>query len=167
MKSTSFFVYSGWVNIFFHSTTPNGSFRCSSFHDLLSYFGACSYHVQWSGTCRMHQNCRSWQFICQTTSLLFLYSSTLCSKGFTLDHLDPGTSFCSLLQLLVMSPRPANPNLISCLYAVINHCWLTICMYNTSNYLYVHTPYTNYLLYNQTSYQGPWLEDGQANISGE
>ena len=32
MKSTAFFVYDGWVNIFLHSTTPNGSFRCSSFH---------------------------------------------------------------------------------------------------------------------------------------
>ena len=32
MKSTAFFVYGGWVNIFFHSISPNGSFRCSSFH---------------------------------------------------------------------------------------------------------------------------------------
>ena len=32
MKSTAFFVYGGWVNIFLHSITPNGSFRCSSFH---------------------------------------------------------------------------------------------------------------------------------------
>ncbi len=32
IKSTAFFVYGGWVKIFFHSTTLNGSFRCSSFH---------------------------------------------------------------------------------------------------------------------------------------
>ncbi len=32
IKSTAFFVYGGWVNIFFHSTTPNGSLRCSSSH---------------------------------------------------------------------------------------------------------------------------------------
>ena len=32
MKSIAFFVYGGCVNIFFHSTTPNGSLRRSSFH---------------------------------------------------------------------------------------------------------------------------------------
>ena len=32
IKSTAFFVYGGWINIFFHSTTPNGSLRCSSFY---------------------------------------------------------------------------------------------------------------------------------------
>ena len=32
IKSTAFFVYGGCVNIFFHSTTLNGSLRCSSFH---------------------------------------------------------------------------------------------------------------------------------------
>lgn len=32
MKATAFFEYCGWVNIFFYSTTINGSFRCSSFH---------------------------------------------------------------------------------------------------------------------------------------
>lgn len=25
-------MYGGWINIFFHSTTPNGSLRCSFFH---------------------------------------------------------------------------------------------------------------------------------------
>lgn len=45
-------------------------------------------------------------------------------------------SFCSLLQLLLTSPCPANPNPISCLRADINRCWLTtLCMYQ---YLYVH-----------------------------
>ncbi len=28
MKSTSFFVYRGWVNIFLYSITPNGPLRC-------------------------------------------------------------------------------------------------------------------------------------------
>lgn len=57
--------------------------------------------------------------------------------------------FCSLLQLLLMSPCPANPNPIRCLHADINHfCWLTtIWIYQ---YLYVHS----YVLYNPTSYQG-------------
>ena len=32
MKSTAFFVYNRWVNIFPHSTTPDGSFCCLSFH---------------------------------------------------------------------------------------------------------------------------------------
>ena len=32
IKYAAFFAYEGWVNIFLHSTTPKGSFRCSSLH---------------------------------------------------------------------------------------------------------------------------------------
>ncbi len=31
MKSAAFFLYGGWINIFLHSTTANGSLRCASF----------------------------------------------------------------------------------------------------------------------------------------
>lgn len=37
INSRAFFMCGGWVNIFFHSTTPNGSLRCSSFLSRLNF----------------------------------------------------------------------------------------------------------------------------------
>ena len=56
MKSTAFFVYGRWVNIFFHSITPNGFFRCSSFHSLTAFkntsrvLGLSTGHKPWFTT---------------------------------------------------------------------------------------------------------------------
>ena len=70
IKSIAFFVYGGCVNIFFHSTTPNGSLRRSSFHI------SCLRRLNFRHSIRMCRTvCEVWPHSHRSSSTIFRLTS--------------------------------------------------------------------------------------------